>query len=89
MNKSAICVWKNARNNADDDFPNCPDDLSEPAYANLAFDFHCHVCAHISLVYVLEIRNVVVMEQNCLTTNVRNVRWALRVRYCARCSRTW
>lgn len=42
MARSAESMWKAARANVPD-LPNCPAHLSEPAYANLAFDSHCHV----------------------------------------------
>jgi hypothetical protein len=44
MHRSAVAVWRAALANVPD-FPPCPPDLSEPAYANLAFDGHCHVRA--------------------------------------------
>ncbi|RDX56503.1 hypothetical protein OH76DRAFT_1395620 [Lentinus brumalis] len=43
MNRSATTVWKRARENVPG-LPDCPPDLSEPAFANLAFDPHCHFC---------------------------------------------
>ncbi|KAI8989719.1 hypothetical protein BD414DRAFT_459791 [Trametes punicea] len=43
MQRSAITIWRNARQNVED-LPDCPPDLSEPAYANLLFDQHCHFC---------------------------------------------
>ncbi|KAF7977023.1 hypothetical protein HWV62_4974 [Athelia sp. TMB] len=43
LNKSATTVWKMARRSVKD-FPEIPSDMSEPAYANLAFDTHCHNC---------------------------------------------
>ena len=42
MHKSSIFVWKAARENVSG-IPDCPTDLSEPQWANLAFDTHCHV----------------------------------------------
>lgn len=42
MARSAVPLWRAARNNVPD-LPPCPDDLSEPAYANLVFDTHCSV----------------------------------------------
>lgn len=42
MARSAAPLWKTARLN-DKGLPECPPHLSEPAYANLAFDTHCHV----------------------------------------------
>lgn len=42
MHRSAITVWRRARENRPD-IPDCPPDLTEPAFANLLFDPHCHV----------------------------------------------
>lgn len=41
--RSALPLWRTARENAVG-LPPCPPHLSEPAYANLAFSSHCHVC---------------------------------------------
>ncbi|KZP10106.1 hypothetical protein FIBSPDRAFT_899988 [Athelia psychrophila] len=43
MNQSAVSVWKDTPEGVKG-FPDCPSDMSEPAYANLAFDKHCHNC---------------------------------------------
>lgn len=42
MHRSAISVWKEARKNVPG-LPDCPFDLTEPEWANLAFDQRCHV----------------------------------------------
>ncbi|KAG6895533.1 hypothetical protein C0992_000789 [Termitomyces sp. T32_za158] len=42
MTKKAGYVWKQARINLDD-FPDCPDDLNEPQFANLIFAALCDV----------------------------------------------
>ncbi len=42
MSRSSMLLWKSARRNMVD-MPDCPPYLSEPAYANLMFDVHCHV----------------------------------------------
>lgn len=42
MKKSSITIWRAARGNVLD-LPDCPPDLSEPAYANLLFSNCCHV----------------------------------------------
>lgn len=44
MNRSSAFIWKKARNSFEPPFPDCPPDLSEPSYANLAFSHHCHRC---------------------------------------------
>lgn len=42
LQRSSASVWKTARLQVDD-LPDCPQDMSEPQYANLAFYPHCHV----------------------------------------------
>lgn len=42
MCRSAVSVWKDSRAKIIG-MPECPDDLSEPQYASLAFDPFCHV----------------------------------------------
>ncbi|KAF8959596.1 hypothetical protein BDZ97DRAFT_1666979 [Flammula alnicola] len=42
MTRSAVFVWKLARSNIEG-LPLCPDDLTEPQYANLLFTDNCHV----------------------------------------------
>jgi hypothetical protein len=42
LHRSSVFIWKAARANVLG-FPECPQFMSEPAYANLAFDQHCHV----------------------------------------------
>ena len=44
MKKNIISVWRSARANAIG-LPACPDDLTEPQYAELVFGQHCHVRA--------------------------------------------
>ncbi|KAG6897861.1 hypothetical protein C0992_009999 [Termitomyces sp. T32_za158] len=41
MTKTAEYVWKQARLNLDD-FPDCPDDLNEPQFANFIFSSLCN-----------------------------------------------
>lgn len=43
MDRSARCIWIAARNNLSD-LPDCPPFMSEPQFANLVFDTHCHEC---------------------------------------------
>ncbi|KAJ7596502.1 hypothetical protein C8J56DRAFT_774219 [Mycena floridula] len=50
MARSTISVWKSARLNAD--CPDPPEGMSEPAWADLAFDNHCHFC------FAIGVRNV-------------------------------
>jgi hypothetical protein len=48
MNRSAITVWKKSFQYVEG-LPAPPEGMSEPAWANLAFDPHCHVCHSYSL----------------------------------------
>ncbi|KAI0784929.1 hypothetical protein C8Q75DRAFT_809482 [Abortiporus biennis] len=43
MSKTSLPLWKAARKSVKD-LPDCPSFLSEPAYADLAFDGHCYHC---------------------------------------------
>ncbi|EKM55155.1 uncharacterized protein PHACADRAFT_208680 [Phanerochaete carnosa HHB-10118-sp] len=43
FHRSSITVWRSARNNVPG-LPDCPPELSEPAYANLLFTTNCHYC---------------------------------------------
>ncbi|KZT09619.1 uncharacterized protein LAESUDRAFT_646055 [Laetiporus sulphureus 93-53] len=47
MSRSSISLWKGARELVGR-LPDCPSDLSEPQYANLLFDQHCHVRFNLS-----------------------------------------
>ena len=51
MKRSSISIWKHARSQLDD-LPDCPDDLSEPQYAELLFGKACTV----SLIFNLSLR---------------------------------
>lgn len=42
MDESSAFIWKTARYQVDG-LPDCPADLTEPEYADLVFDAHCHV----------------------------------------------
>ncbi|KDR77420.1 hypothetical protein GALMADRAFT_245613 [Galerina marginata CBS 339.88] len=44
MTRSSLSVWKAARSNLSN-FPDCPDGLNEPQYANLAFGKSCYFCS--------------------------------------------
>ncbi|KAI9057952.1 hypothetical protein FKP32DRAFT_1597907 [Trametes sanguinea] len=52
MRRSAITIWRNALANVED-LPRCPPDLTEPAYANLLFEPHCHFCLKARVMTVL------------------------------------
>ncbi|KAF8439340.1 hypothetical protein L210DRAFT_3402807, partial [Boletus edulis BED1] len=42
MHRSSASIWVAARKNVSD-LPDCPPYMSEPQFANLVFDTHCHV----------------------------------------------
>lgn len=42
MHRSSVSIWIAARKNVPD-LPDCPPYMSEPQFANLVFDTHCHV----------------------------------------------
>ncbi|KII84075.1 hypothetical protein PLICRDRAFT_367809 [Plicaturopsis crispa FD-325 SS-3] len=50
--RSAISIWKTALSNCPG-LPECPFDLTEPQYINLAFSKHCHFCLALSVPKVL------------------------------------
>ncbi|OCH87407.1 hypothetical protein OBBRIDRAFT_781679 [Obba rivulosa] len=52
MQRSAVSIWKQARKQIED-LPDCPPDLSEPQYARLLFDPHCHFCLTARVMTVL------------------------------------
>lgn len=43
MHRSSLPIWKEAREIHADGLPDPPDGVSEPAWADLAFDSRCHV----------------------------------------------
>ncbi|KII86827.1 hypothetical protein PLICRDRAFT_43495 [Plicaturopsis crispa FD-325 SS-3] len=43
MHRSARAIWKQALSNVPG-MPDCPSDLNEPQFANIAFSTHCHEC---------------------------------------------
>ena len=85
MKRSSISIWKHARSQFDD-LPDCPDDLSEPQYAEILFGKACTV----SLVFNFFLRgsfftntNPSQFCQRSLPSNI--VIWTSRVRSCAKC----
>jgi hypothetical protein len=42
VHRSSVSIWIAARKNVPD-LPDCPPYMSEPQFANLVFDTHCHV----------------------------------------------
>ncbi|KAF8079278.1 hypothetical protein FPV67DRAFT_1403986 [Lyophyllum atratum] len=59
LHRSAITIWKASFANVPK-LPECPPEMSLPAWANLAFDLHCHNCgnSHVKNVvdFILRIR---------------------------------
>ncbi|KAF8162825.1 hypothetical protein B0H34DRAFT_296399 [Crassisporium funariophilum] len=47
MSRSSITIWKRAKE-AYPGIPKCPEGMSEPQYAYLAFDMTCHGCGQIN-----------------------------------------
>ncbi|EPQ54501.1 hypothetical protein GLOTRDRAFT_139079 [Gloeophyllum trabeum ATCC 11539] len=43
MHRSSVGIWRAALRTVEG-LPDCPSDMSEPAYVNLVFDTHCHEC---------------------------------------------
>lgn len=41
--RDSVPLWKASRTRNVAGLPDCPSFISEPAYANLCFDSHCHV----------------------------------------------
>ncbi|KAL6305279.1 hypothetical protein BKA93DRAFT_779142 [Sparassis latifolia] len=67
MRRSSITIWKEARSHIEG-LPDCPADLSEPQYADLVFDPHCHFCLTARVLNVLW-RNRVRCCKQCLKAN--------------------
>ncbi|KAI0082828.1 hypothetical protein K474DRAFT_32293 [Panus rudis PR-1116 ss-1] len=44
MSRTSAFIWKEARNNVEHDFPECPEDMSEPRYASFVFENFCEHC---------------------------------------------
>ncbi|KAG6818638.1 hypothetical protein H0H93_003247 [Arthromyces matolae] len=47
MTSSVEYIWKQARINLDDDFPECPEDLNEAQLAAFVFDGLCYYCGEL------------------------------------------
>ncbi|KIP04621.1 hypothetical protein PHLGIDRAFT_188921 [Phlebiopsis gigantea 11061_1 CR5-6] len=79
MSSGSAPLWRTARLNIPD-LPDCPSHLSEPQYANLAFDTHCHSCdkANVKTVFwALSVRYCPGCRKD------RLVRCSKRLRYCS------
>ena len=85
MSRSSISLWKVARLNIEG-LPDCPPYLSEPAYANLAFDAHCHVRIFL---FNHDLPGLTYLSlKKCLKNGVYEVIWEFRARYCKSCKET-
>ncbi|TFK76262.1 hypothetical protein BDN72DRAFT_227118 [Pluteus cervinus] len=72
MSRSAITIWKNCLRN-DPDLPPKPENLTEPAFANLFFSDHCSFCAASETKNVLWVFNVRCCNP-CMKNRFANVR---------------
>jgi hypothetical protein len=94
MSRSSIAIWRSARELSSDKqvvgIPECPPYLSEPAYANLAFDAHCHVRitsygpAVMGAFFLIAFLTLL-MPQSCLANNIHEIMWEFVKRYCTKC----
>jgi len=71
MRRSAASIWRQARAHIHE-LPDCPTDLSEPQYANLLFDPHCHFCLKARVLNVMWSCRVRCCKQ-CLKDNFVNL----------------
>jgi hypothetical protein len=93
MRRSSIAIWRSARELSSDKqvvgIPECPPYLSEPAYANLAFDAHCHVRFTSYGPTVMGANFLAFltlpMPQSCLANNIHEIMWEFGKRYCTKC----
>ena len=85
MSKNSASIWKEARNAIG--CPECPQDLSEPQYADLCFsDEDCYVTPWISRVdWLADVFASPI--QFCHGPDAKVIIFALRVRLCRRCER--
>ncbi|KAG8221221.1 hypothetical protein J3R82DRAFT_1383 [Butyriboletus roseoflavus] len=79
MDKSSAFVWRTARRQVNG-LPECPDDLTEPEYANLVFYARCHVRKNST--HGLKPSDMGV--QGC-GKHAKIVFWEMRRRYCPDC----
>lgn len=83
MNPESSFIWKDSRDNVPD-MPDCPSFLSEQAYANLWFGYHCNV-RDLTKYKTLLIQRCPRISQNCGKPKGRVKFWDLGVRYCPFC----
>ncbi|KAG6850403.1 hypothetical protein H0H93_013628 [Arthromyces matolae] len=68
MRRSSQYMWKSARAQVEG-LPDCPNDMSEPAYANLVFYPYCQVC-HIKLFCLRHVHKYSVLLQDLRQSKV-------------------
>ena len=78
--------WKRTRENVEE-LPACPNDLSEPAYANLMFSAHCHVSLMLHSPLPFTLTDWLVTVQKCLAENQSLLMHVeARAQLCYKCS---
>lgn len=85
MSRRSMSFWKAARQNVED-LPPCPEDMSEPAYANLLFRTNCYVSLLLFLMRHADTVSSFVL-QHCSRAGCDQIYWDCRARYCKNCSR--
>ncbi|KAH7884240.1 hypothetical protein F5I97DRAFT_1811758 [Phlebopus sp. FC_14] len=72
MQKSSAFIWKTSRLQLED-FPDCPADLSEPQFINLAFYPHCHLDNSLRNRLYCEppVSDGMVLPEECLSLDTR------------------
>ncbi|PBK64123.1 hypothetical protein ARMSODRAFT_472601 [Armillaria solidipes] len=85
MSRSSEIVWRAARSDIPK-LPGPPPGLSEPAWANLAFDSTCHVrlCSCYGQLGVGS--DLTCITQFCSRTGIRRIDFLFRVRTCGACT---
>ena len=84
MNRDSAHIWKAVIGDAED-IPDCPNDLSPPAYVNLLYHSMCHVRLLYSL-SVLAFGGLINGHgQKCGKGPCEKIYWDCRARYCNRC----
>lgn len=87
MKRSSISLWKQSFSHFEA-LPQCPDDISEPQYADLAFGKNCYVSVKLSEVQLIlgMVLNPETIQQFC-QRNLASTHtlWSARIRTCTRC----
>lgn len=83
MQRSSATIWRAARGNVPG-LPECPDEMSEPAYANLVFTTNCHV-SHRAFALPVELCLNRFYIQYCGKPGIQAIEWMLLARCCKNC----